>query len=270
MFAREEVDAGMGLMPSLFIGHGSPMNAIEKNEFSDAWIALGERLPKPEAILSVSAHWFTEGTRVSNAEKPRMIYDMYGFPDALYRVNYPALGAPRQAELALELLHGAAQIDNGWGLDHGTWSVLRRLYPQADIPVFQVSVNRRASMQTHFALGRTLRALRSQGVLILGSGNVVHNLAAVDFSIHGGFPWAETFDRTIRTAVENRDFESVIAYERAGAAAAAAVPTADHFAPLLYVLGAAEDGDQLTVLNDSCVFGSLSMTSYLFTERGNV
>lgn len=252
----------MKQMPVLFVGHGSPMNAIEDNVFSAQWKRLGEQLPRPQAILSVSAHWFTEGTRVTDAPAPKMVYDMYGFPDELYKVTYPAPGSPRFAGMVRELL--PAQVDNTWGLDHGSWSVLRRLYPQADIPVFQLSVNRQASAAEHFALGQRLRTLREQGVLILGSGNVVHNLAKVNWNMDGGYPWADEFDSYVRDNILLRNFDNVIHYDHAGDIAAIAFPMLDHYAPLLYVLGASDEHDQITVFNDERVLGSLSMTGYLF------
>ncbi len=259
----------MSTMPVLFVGHGSPMNAIEHNPFSTQWEQLGERLPRPKAILAVSAHWFTSGTRVNDSPAPQLIYDMYGFPAELYRVAYPAPGAPEVARQARELLGDAARIDNAWGLDHGTWSVLTHMFPKADIPVFQLSVNRNASPAEHLALGRRLRALREQGVLILASGNVVHNLAEARFDREKGFPWAEEFDRYIKQHVISRTFDSVVHYEQAGACAIVAFRTIDHFAPLLYALGASDEKDTITVFNDACVFGALSMTSYLFEASGD-
>lgn len=258
----------MSRMPALFVGHGSPMNAIEKNAFSDVWIALGEGLPKPEAILSISAHWFTRGTRINNAQAPRMIYDMYGFPDALYRVIYPAPGSPRFARRAVKLLKGRAKIDSAWGLDHGTWSVLRRIFPNADVPVFQLSVDALAAPKEHYSIGEALRSLRDEGVLIFGSGNVVHNLALVDWDHSGGFDWARAFDESIKQSVLTHRFENAVAYSGAGESARLAVPTLDHFAPLLTVLGASDGSDTIQVFNEACVFGSLSMTGYLFDNGG--
>jgi 4,5-DOPA dioxygenase extradiol len=254
----------MDRMPVLFIGHGSPMNAIEENRFSAAWRELGKQLPKPQAILSVSAHWFTAGTKVSDVIEPRMIYDMYGFPDELYRVKYDAPGSPKFAAVTKELLGDKVQIDNSWGLDHGTWSVLRRLFPNADIPVFQLSVDRRISARDHADIGRALSGLREQGVLIFGSGNVVHNLSMANGAVEGGYLWAEEFDGYIKRNVLGANMDNVIRYEQAGSSAGYAFQTIDHFAPLLYVLGASDEKDTVTVLNEACMFGSLSMTSYLF------
>ena len=254
----------MSRMPALFLGHGSPMNAIEQNEYADAWIALGKTLPKPEAILCVSAHWFTRGLKINDSVAPKMVYDMYGFPDALYRVNYPAPGAPKVAHQVGKLLGERATFDNSWGLDHGSWSLLLRLFPEANIPVFQVSVDANAPAEEHFALGETLRPLRKEGVLILGSGNVVHNLGMVDWERSDGFAWAQTFDSYIKENVILRTLDNVLQYQRAGSSARLSVPTPDHFLPLLTVLGASDSGDSVRVLTEVCELGSLSMTGYLF------
>ena len=254
----------MKQMPVLFVGHGPPMNAIEDNPFSRQWEKLGEALPRPEAILSISAHWYTAGLRVTDDPAPRMVYDMYGFPDELYQVDYHPQGSPRFAALTRELIGGGVKIDNTWGLDHGSWSVLRRMFPKAEIPVFQMSVDRLAPPKGWYETGRALRTLREQGVLIFGSGNVVHNLGRVDWSMDGGYPWAEEFDGYIKKGILNRRAEDVIGYESAGEAARLAVPRPDHFAPLLYVLGASREEDTVTVSNEACVLGGLSMTSYLF------
>ncbi len=251
-------------MPVLFVGHGSPMNAIENNEYTKEWEALGEKLPRPEAILSVSAHWFTKGTRVSDEEQPETIYDMYGFPQPLYEIVYAAKGSPEFAHKAKELIGSSVSIDNSWGLDHGTWSVLHRMYPKADIPVFQLSVDRDASPQQHFDMGSRLKSLRSEGVLIFGSGNIVHNLSRLDWNSERGYDWAEEFDGYIKRNIVDKDFVGVINYENAGKPAALAFNTLDHYAPLLYVLGASEQVDEVSVFNDSCVMGAISMTSYLF------
>lgn len=257
----------MEKMPVLFVGHGSPMNAIEDNAFSRAWTALGDAFPVPKAILSVSAHWFTRETLVNDSAAPEMIYDMYGFPEALYRLKYPAPGSPALAHRVHALIGERIEIDNGWGIDHGTWSVLRRVYPSADIPIVQLSVNARLSPAEHLALGRTLKPLRDEGVLIFGSGNVVHNLSLVDWSMDDGYPWAEEFDAFIRRAVTSRTFDDVANYRQAGRPAELAVPTPDHFSPLLYALGASDEHDALRVFNDACLLGSMSMTSYLFTPE---
>lgn len=256
----------MAIMPTVFVGHGSPMNAIEDNRFARGWRTMAAGLPRPEAILSVSAHWYTAGTRVADNERPRTIHDFYGFPAELYRVAYPAPGAPALAGEARGLLGGVAVLDGSWGLDHGTWSVLRAMYPAADIPVFQVSVDYGAPAEAHFALGARLKALRAQGVMVFGSGNVVHNLGLVEFAREGGFAWAADFDDYVATCVRARDFAGVVGYEKLGRTAELAVPTPDHYFPLLYVLGAADDKDGLQVYNQECVMGSVSMTAYVFAR----
>ncbi|HBC27749.1 MAG TPA: 4,5-DOPA dioxygenase extradiol [Ruminococcaceae bacterium] len=254
-------------MPVLFIGHGSPMNALENNTYTENWKRVGREIPRPKAILAVSAHWYTDGTRVTDAEKPKMVYDMYGFPPELYKIDYPAPGAPELARRTAEIIGPSVRIDNSWGLDHGAWSVLVHLFPRADIPVFQLSVNGRAPAAEHFAIGRKIAALRGEGVLILGSGNVVHNLARLDWGKRGGFAWAEEFDGFIRDKIRSRSYEDVIDYRRTGECAELSFSTPDHFYPLLSVLGASEESDVLTVFNDSCVMGALSMTCYLFQEK---
>lgn len=255
----------MKRMPVLFVGHGSPMNAIEDNVFTSRWKALGAQLERPKAILCVSAHWFTPGTRLSDAESNRMVYDMYGFPSELYRVLYNAPGSPATARRVGEQLGRPVLFDNSWGLDHGGWSVLLRMFPQADIPVFQLSVDRNATPQEHFQIGQRLQAFRDEGVLILGSGNVVHNLGRISWHMDGGFDWADDFDDYVRRSIVNLDWNRVIDYRQAGPSAALAFPTLDHYAPLLYVLGAADRADRIETFNDARILGSLSMTSYLFT-----
>lgn len=255
----------MNEMPVLFVGHGSPMNAIEGNRFSDYWKLLGEEIPRPKVILSVSAHWYTSGLRVTDAPSPKMVYDMYGFPEELYQIVYNAPGSPDFAHLTEKLIGGDIKIDNSWGLDHGSWSVLCHMYPKADIPVFQLSVDRLAPAAECYEIGKRLRSLREQGVLIFGSGNVVHNLYRTDWSMEkAGYPWAHEFDDYIKESILDHKPERVINYSGAGASSALAFSTMDHFAPLLYVLGASNQGDRIRVFNNSCVLGSLSMTGYLF------
>lgn len=252
-------------MPALFVGHGSPMNAIEDNTFTQNWEEIARRLPRPETILAVSAHWYTAGSRLTDAAEPRMVYDMYGFPDELYRITYPAKGAPALAHETRALIREEVAIDNDWGYDHGTWAVLCRMYPQADIPVYQLSVDRNADARTHFHIGQEIAALRQKGVMIFGSGNVVHNLARIDWGMEdGGYPWAVEFDGYIKEKIVAREFESVIDHRSAGKSAELAFRTLDHYAPLLYVLGVTDGSDRLTVVNDSCTLGSISMTCYLF------
>ena len=257
-------------MPVLFVGHGSPMNAIEDNPFSRGLSALGETLERPKAILSVSAHWFTRGTKVNDSPTPSMIYDMYGFPEELYQLKYPAAGSPELAYRARTLIGEFVSIDNNWGLDHGTWSVLRRVFPKADIPIVQLSVNAMLTPAEHYAIGQQLRALREEGVLIFGSGNVVHNLSRVDWRMNDGQPWAQEFDQYIHQAILSGDYDSVLHYNRVGEAAQLSVPSIDHFAPLLYLLGASDADDKISVFNADCTLGSMSMTSYLFSDQADV
>ncbi len=254
----------MERMPALFVGHGSPMNAIEENRFVEEWRALGNKMVCPKAILSVSAHWFTKDTRVSDAIEPKTVYDMYGFPKELYQIVYPAKGSPPLAHQVQSMISRSVSVDNTWGLDHGTWSVLHRMYPKADIPVFQLSVDRTASAAEHYKIGREIYQLREQGVMVFGSGNIVHNLARIGWDMEGGYSWAEEFDGYVKKNILQRADENVIDYQKAGSCSALAFTTLDHYAPLLYVLGAARKDDKITVFNDACVLGSLSMTGYLF------
>ena len=251
-------------MPILFVGHGSPMNAIEDNSYTRGWEEIARKIPKPEAILSVSAHWYTQGSRITDAAFPKTIYDMYGFPDELYQVVYNAPGAPELARMTKKLVSREIQIDNSWGIDHGTWSVLHKMYPKADIPVYQLSVDSSASAETHFLIGQELGALREKGVLIFGSGNVVHNLAKINWEMHAGYSWAVEFDDYIKNKIIDKQYRDVIHYERAGKSSELAFFTPDHFYPLLYTLGAAREDDRLSILNNACTMGSLSMTCYLF------
>jgi len=251
-------------MPALFVGHGSPMNAIEDNEYTRNWAKIAGEIPKPTAILAVSAHWYTTGSRITDEEYPKMVYDMYGFPDELYKVEYKAKGSPELAHLTKDIVKRNVKIDNSWGYDHGTWSVLSKMYPGADIPVYQLSVDSSVSAETHFQIGQALSALREKGVLILGSGNVVHNLEKIHWGMTGGHPWAVEFDHYIKDKIISRQYQDVINYENAGKSSELAFFTPEHFYPLLYVLGAAKEDDQVSIFNDSCVMGSLSMTSYLF------
>lgn len=253
----------MTKMPVLFVGHGSPMNAIEDNAFTRTWTEIAARIPKPEAILCVSAHWVTEGSRVCDEPSPKTVYDMYGFPQALYEVKYDSPGAPELAHILCDLAP-EVRIDNSWGIDHGTWSVLHVMYPNADIPLIQLSLDRNESRQYHFDLGQKLRALRDKGVLIMGSGNVVHNLGRINWDLNGGYSWAKEFDAYIKENIKHREFQNVVDYRKAGESAREAFYTTEHFDPLLYILGVSNEKDRLTVFNNECALGSLSMTGYLF------
>jgi 4,5-DOPA dioxygenase extradiol len=246
-------------MPVLFVGHGNPMNAIEDNAFSQAWAALGQALPRPRALLCVSAHWETAGTLVTAMERPRTIHDFGGFPRALFEKLYPAPGSPELAEVVQQTVSGAPiGLDQAWGLDHGTWSVLCRMYPNADIPVVQLSLDYSQEPAVHYALGQKLRALRRKGVLIVGSGNIVHNLRLAVFRDQA-YDWAVEFDQTTKDLILAGDHRALIRYEGLGRAAQLSIPTNEHYLPLLYALGAQEPGDQVRFFTDQVTLGSISM-----------
>ena len=250
-------------MPVLFVGHGSPMNAIERNRFTESLVGLAKRLPRPKAVCVVSAHWVTRGSEVLAVTKPRTIHDFYGFPAPLYEVEYPAPGAPTEAErLACEL---EIKPDETWGFDHGAWSVLRHLYPEADVPVFQVSLDAGRSLPRHLELGSELARLRDRGVLILGSGNIVHNLRRMEEEKNAQpFPWTLEFDSQVKNAIETRDVASLAAPEHWGnTLAALAHPTLEHYVPLLYCLGSSTEHDAVSYPYEGFEYGSLSMRMVL-------
>lgn len=256
----------MSKMPMMFIGHGSPMNAIEDNSYTRTWKKMVKEIPKPEAIISISAHWFTKGTRIMNEENPKTVYDMYGFPEKLYEILYNAPGNPKLAGDVKRLISRQSVFENSWGIDHGTWSVLVHMYPEREIPVFQISIDASAPPEVHYQIGKELKSLRQQGVLLFGSGNIVHNLQGGDWEMGDkGFDWAYKFDDYIKENIKNRNYDNVIHYKDLGETARLAVPMPDHFNPILYILGAADQEDKISVYNNSCVMGSLSMTSYLFS-----
>lgn len=253
-------------MPVLFIGHGNPMNAIERNEFHQCWEALAHRLPKPQAILCISAHWETQGIYVTAAERPATIHDFYGFPETLFAVQYPAPGAPHLARRTVELLseEGAA-LDPERGLDHGAWSVLTAMYPDADIPVVQLSIDTREPGTVHYGIGQKLAPLRHEGVLIIASGNIVHNLRAFNFRDPAVLDWALQCDEDIKQRIVARDHEALMLFDSLGPNASLAIPTPEHFLPLLYVLGLRDTGESLRFFN-STVISSISMTSVIIGE----
>ena len=251
-------------MPVLFVGHGNPMNAILQNEFTRQWQQLGREIPRPKAILSVSAHWLTRGTAVTAMEMPKTIHDFGGFPQELFDQQYPVKGAPEIAKEVTRLVtKTAVHEDYEWGLDHGTWSVLKPMYPDADIPVFQLSLDYYKSPQYHYDLARELKELRNKGVLIMGSGNIVHNLRMVDFQNRMQYDWAASFDARIKSFIDNGDHKSVIEYEKLGSEARMAVPTNDHYLPLLYPLALQDKKDEVRYFNDKIDASSISMRSVL-------
>lgn len=251
----------MERMPLLFIGHGSPMNAIEDNEFSRSWMAVGKTLSPPKAILCVSAHWESMGTQTTAMEKPRTIYDFYGFPPELYEKTYPAPGSPELAARVLELVGAdVTAMDLKWGLDHGTWSVLTRLFPKAEIPVVQLSLDVNKNSQEHYDLGRQLKPLRDEGILILGSGNIVHNLRMVVFE-DIAYDWALAFDGMVKKWILDGNHDPLIQYHKQGREAALSINSAEHYKPLLYVLGAQDSGEPVSFFTEKVWGGSVSMRS---------
>lgn len=254
------------MLPVLFVGHGSPMNAIEENRFVDTFRALARSFPKPNAVLCISAHWYTEGTWVTAMEHPRTIHDFGGFPKALYEIIYPARGDRALAERVRALIAPQAiGFDMEWGLDHGAWTVLRQMYPEADVPVVQLSIDYNKPGAYHYALGEKLRQLRDEGVLIIGSGNLVHNLGLIDFANYEkedyGFSWAKEARATINALIEKEDIAALVDFEKLSDAVQLAIPTPEHYLPLLYVLGAKHEGEKIEFLSDVLMAGSLSMTS---------
>jgi 4,5-DOPA dioxygenase extradiol len=248
-------------MPVLFVGHGNPMNAIEDNEFSQAWSLVGKSLPRPKAILCVSAHWETAGTKITAMDKPKTIHDFYGFPRELFDVQYPAPGAPDLVDVVRNTIKMTdVQPDMGWGLDHGTWSVLKRMFPLADVPVVQLSLDRTHPPEHHYRLGNQLKDLRDEEVLIIGSGNLVHNLRTVVFE-DTAYEWAVDFDAKVAQWILADDHDPIIHYEKQGQSAMLSVNSAEHYLPLLYVLGLKDKGEPVSFFTDKVWGGSLSMRS---------
>ena len=254
------------LMPVLFVGHGSPMNAIEENEFVLTWKELGKSFPRPKAIICISAHWETSGTFVTAMRFPPTIHDFGGFPRELYDVRYPAPGSPELASAVKQAVSKAyVGLDEKWGLDHGAWSVIKNVYPNADIPVIELSIDYGLKPQDHYDLAKELASFRKNGVLIIGSGNIVHNLRMADWGHAGdkeyGFDWALKADEIFKSLIRNNDFKALINYPGLGREIQMAVPTPDHFLPLLYSLALKEKDESVTFFNEKTVMGSLSMTS---------
>jgi 4,5-DOPA dioxygenase extradiol len=254
-------------MPAVFVGHGSPMNALEDNAHTRAWRAFGQQWPTPKAILAVSAHWYTRGSAVTAMAQPRTIHDFYGFPQELFAQRYPAPGDAALAERVRELLKPIrVDADHEWGLDHGTWSVLLHMYPRADVPVVQFSIDATQPAPYHYEIGQRLSSLRDEGVLLLGSGNVVHNLRRVNWDADpGGYPWAVAFNDQLRSALTRDDHQVAIDYAAVGDAARLSVPTPEHYLPLLYVLGARAPDDRISFPTDGIEMGSISMLSVAYS-----
>lgn len=255
-------------MPVLFVGHGSPMNGIEDNEFSQRWAAIARSIPIPAAVLVISAHWFTKGTRITAMDFPETIHDFGGFPPELYKVQYPAPGNPLLAKETAALLHAAhITLDHDWGLDHGAWTVVRHMYPDADIPVLQLSIDYTRGPEYHYELAKELYALRKKGVLVLSSGNMVHNLGMLAWDkmdLPGyGYDWAMQMNDTFKSLIASGHHQSLIQYETLGREARLAIPTPEHYLPLLYTLGLKDSKDHVSFFNDKAVAGSLTMTSVL-------
>lgn len=256
-------------LPALFIGHGSPMNGIEDNEFSNKWKKLGEEIFKPKAVLVISAHWLTNGTFVTAMEKPKTIHDFGGFPKELFEVEYPAPGSPELAqEISKNIVSTSVGLDHDWGLDHGAWTVIRHMYPNADIPVLQMSIDYSKPASYHYELAKQLVSLRKKGVLIVGSGNMVHNLRMVAWDKLNepefGYDWAKEINQIFKEKISSNSHNDLIAYEKLGSAAKLAIPTPDHYFPLIYTLALQGKNDEINFFNDKAVGGSLTMTSVKF------
>ena len=252
-------------MPVLFMGHGSPMNGIEHNEFNAYWAQLAKELPTPKAVLVVSAHWLTKGTKITAMDAPRTIHDFGGFPKELFAVQYPAPGNPELAKETAQIIKSTqVELDHDWGLDHGAWTIIRHMYPDASVPVLQLSIDYTKGPAYHYELAKELSALRKKGVLIMGSGNMVHNLGMVAWNkmeAGYGYDWAVEMNEVFKQKVLSGDHRPLIAYEGLNKAAKLAIPTPDHYYPLMYTLGLQGKGEEAKIFNDRMVAGSLSMTS---------
>ena len=254
------------LMPVLFVGHGSPMNGIQDTEFSRRWTSVAKEIPTPKAVLVVSAHWFTRGTQITAMEFPKTIHDFGGFPEALYQVQYPAPGNPNLAKETASLIHTTnVELDHDWGLDHGTWTIVRHMYPDANIPVLQLSIDYTKPPQFHYELSKEIFELRKKGVLIIGSGNMVHNLRMVAWDKLNepgyGYEWAHHMNQQFKEYILNDEHEKLVHYEKLGTEAQLAIPTPEHYLPLLYTIGLKKGKENIKFFNDKAVGGSLTMTS---------
>ena len=256
-------------MPVLFVGHGSPMNAIEDNEFSERWKKMGKEIQQPKAVLCISAHWLTRDTQITAMEHPKTIHDFGGFPKALFDVEYPAPGQPELAEETAKMISKTSVgLDHDWGLDHGTWSVVKQMYPDANIPVLQLSIDYYKPAQYHYDLAKEIAALRKKGVLIIGSGNMIHNLRMVDWQKLNepefGFDWAIEMNHLFKKNITEGNHHALINYHKLSSSAKLAVPTPDHYFPLMYTLALQEKNEEPVFFNDKVIGGSLNMTSVKF------
>ena len=254
-------------MPAIFFGHGNPMNAVLENDYTRAWAQIGQRLPRPKAILSISAHWYVPETSVTAGANPRTIHDFGGFPRELYEIEYPAPGGLELADSVRDLLAPMpVGMDERWGLDHGTWSVLCHVFPQADIPTVQLSIDETKPPEYHYEIGNRLAPLRDEGFLIIGSGNLVHNLHTYAWGRHGVEPldWAVRFEKKARELLINGDHSPLVAYESLGRDAALSVPTPEHYLPLIYVMGASGENEQVGFPVEGVDGGSVSMLTVQF------
>ncbi len=250
------------ILPAVFIGHGSPMNAIENNEYTLSWGKLGKELPRPKAILCISAHWETKGTKVTAMKHPKTIHDFGGFPQELFDMQYPAPGSPDFARLTAEQVKKAhIELDDEWGLDHGSWSVLCRMFPLADVPVYQLSLDYTKPPQWHYDLAKDLAGLRKKGVLIVGSGNIVHNLRLMRMN-NLAFEWASEFDSKIKKLILEKNHSDIINYDRFGTMAHLSVPSNEHYLPMLYSLALQQENETVSFFNEQTVLGSVSMRSF--------
>ena len=252
------------LMPVLFVGHGSPMNGIEDNEFSSKWASMAQNIPLPTAVLVVSAHWFTKGTHITAMDFPKTIHDFGGFPQELFDVVYPAPGNPELATETARLIQSThVGLDHDWGLDHGAWTVVRHMYPEANIPVLQLSIDYTKDARYHYELAKELQLLRKKGVLILGSGNMVHNLRMMSWTMinGGGYDWALQMNDKFKNLILNNEHQPLMNYQSLGKEAMLAIPTPEHYLPLMYTLGLKNDNEEIALFNDKAVGGSLTMTS---------
>jgi 4,5-DOPA dioxygenase extradiol len=251
--------------PAVFIGHGSPMYALEPNRHTDSWAALGKRLHKPDAILLISAHWLTRGIWLTAMQQPKTIHDFGGFPEALLQIQYPAPGSPALAQRIQSLLTQAVVLEeHEWGIDHGAWSVLRYLYPRADVPVVQLSLDGSLSANEHYTLAKQLAPLRDENILILGSGNIVHNLRLIDWDVGAEpLPWATEFNQFFTSQILAKQHSPVLDWQRAGNAARLSIPTPEHYWPALYPLALQGSGERVEIISNGIEMGSISMLSFL-------